>query len=120
MSSCLIARLLDRTLSGQETQIVARSDYASAINRLKAVVEPARLLIEVFEETVIGPGLDRICDFLGIGRMQADPVRVHEGQALAMTADQRDAAASWLAPQYAAAEAALGRRPQSWGNGGFR
>ncbi|MCG6884995.1 MAG: sulfotransferase [Silicimonas sp.] len=114
------ARLLDRTLSGEESQIVARSDYAGALDRLAAAIRPARLLIEVFEETVIGPGLDRICDFLGIARIAADPARIHEGQPLAMTDGQRRAAADWLAPQYVAAEAALGRLPASWARGGYR
>ena len=105
---------------GEETEIVKRSDYAGALERLKAAVAPARLLIEVFEEMISGEGLNRICDFLGIGRISADPRPVYEGRALAMSEAQRKLATNWLQPQYAAAEAALGRRPGAWAAGGFQ
>ncbi len=113
------AVILDRTIGGAETEIVKRSDYDGAIERLKAAVAPARLLIEVFEEMVSGEGLNRIWDFLGVRRLAADPAPVHEGRALAMNGAQRKLATTWLAPQYAAAEAALGRRPEAWAQGGF-
>lgn len=112
--------ILRRTLSGEETQIVRRSDYAGALRRLAAAVPAGRLLIEVFEEMVQGDGLARICEFLGIGRVRPSPVPVHEGQALAMTPDQRRRAAHWLAPQYDAAYGALGRMPGAWGQEGLR
>ncbi len=113
------AKILNRTIGGEETEIVTRSDYAGALERLKAAVSPARLLVEVFEEVVSGEGLDRICDFLGIGRVTGNPVPVYAGQTLEMTSAQRKLATKWLRPQYAAAEAALGRRPEGWSRGGF-
>lgn len=111
--------ILNRTIGGEETQIVRRADYAGAIARLTAAIPPAKLLIDVFEEVVAGEGLNRICDFLGIERIAADPDPVYQGRALAMTSAQRSLATKWLAPQYAAAEAALGRRPETWAQGGF-
>ena len=108
-------RILARVISGEESQIVRRSDYAGALKRLAAAVAPAKLLVEVFEEMVRGDGLARICDFLGIGRAEPSPVPVHAGQTLAMTPDQRRRAAHWLAPQYDAAHRALGRMPEAWG-----
>ncbi|MEO0943851.1 MAG: sulfotransferase [Pseudomonadota bacterium] len=108
------ARILRRTLNGEETQIVARSDYAGALARLSAAVLPAKLRIEVFEEMVAGDGFGRICDFLGISRAAPDPVPVHEGQTLEMSREQRLAALQWLAPQYEATHQALGRMPESW------
>lgn len=108
-------RILDRTISGEETQIVRRSDYAGALARLTAAVPGARLMVEVFEEMVRGEGFARICGFLGIGRVMPDAVPVHAGQTLAMTPDQRRRAAHWLAPQYDAAHRALGRMPGAWG-----
>ncbi len=113
------AAILNRTIGGAETQIVTRSDYGGAIDRLKAAIAPAKLLIDVFEDVVAGDGLNRICDFLGIRRVDPDPEPVYEGHALAMTSAQRSLATHWLAPQYAAAEAALGRRPATWAQGGF-
>ena len=52
-------------------------------------VEPARLLIEVFEDMIAGEGFARICDFLGIARVEASPVRVHQGTPVPMSAAQR-------------------------------
>ena len=113
-------RILGRAISGEETQIAARSDYAGALARLKAAVAPAKLLIEVFEDVVRDDGLARICDFLGIARIAPDPLPVHSGQPLAMTAPQRRAAMDWLRPQYDAAHAALGRMPEGWAMEGAR
>ena len=106
--------ILARTIRGEESQIAMRSDYASAIARLTAAIPVGRLLIEVVEEMVSGEGRARICDFLGLSRIASDPVPVHAGQPLAMTGEQRAAAAEWLAPQYDAAERALGRMPGGW------
>lgn len=112
------AKLLDRTIGGAETEIVKRSDYRAAIERLKAVVQPSKLLIDVFEDMITGQGLTRLCDFLGIARVAGSPEPVYEGHALEMSPAQRKLATHWLAPQYAAAEAALGRRPDAWAHGG--
>jgi len=111
-------RIFDRVLAGGETEIAARGDYGAALARLAAAVPGAKLLIEVFEEMVAGAGLARICDFLGIGRVAGALAPVHAGQPVAMTADQRLRAGDWLAPQYEAAEAALGRTPGAWGRKG--
>ena len=111
--------ILNRTIGGEETQIVRRADYAGAIERLTSAIPPAKLLSDVFEEVGAGEGLNRICDFLGIKRIAGAPDPVYEGRALAMTPAQRSLATNWLAPQYAAAEAALGRRPATWAQGGF-
>lgn len=114
------AHLLNRTLSGEEAQIVKRSDYAGALTRLGAAIAPSRLLIEVFEEMVQGEGLGRICDFLGIARVAPDTSRVHTGQALEMTDAQRRMALDWLRPQYDAAFDTLGRMPEGWAMEGAR
>lgn len=106
--------ILDRTISGREDQIARRSDYAATLRRLAGAVPGARTLVEIFEEMVAGEGLARICDFLGISRMTGDPVPVHAGPELGMTREQRRRAADWLAPQYDAAERALGRMPGAW------
>ncbi|MEM7720332.1 MAG: sulfotransferase [Pseudomonadota bacterium] len=113
------AAILNRTISGEETQIVKRSDYSTALRKLTSAVAPAKLLVDVFEDVVRGEGLNRICRFLGIAQMDASLAPVHAGQPLSMSAAQRGMATTWLAPQYAAAEAALGRRPDAWGQGGW-
>lgn len=108
------ARILNRTFKGKEEQIAKRSDYAGALERLAAAVPGAAFLIEVFEEMVAGEGLARICTFLGISAAEPSLVPVHAGQSLAMTPEQRLAAAHWLAPQYEASARALGRMPEAW------
>ena len=112
------ARILTRVLSGEETQIVARSDYAATLERLAAAVPGPQVLVEAFENMIQGSGFRRLCDFLGIPVMPLDMTPVHQGQALEMTRDQRRAAYRWLAPQYDAAERALGGLPQGWAREG--
>ncbi len=112
------ARILQRTLSGGEEQIASRSDYAGTLKRLLAAVPKGQVLIEAFEEMISGEGLQRLCRFLGIAPMAPDLAPVHAGQPLEMTRDQRRAAADWLAPQYDAAERALGHLPRGWSREG--
>jgi hypothetical protein len=108
------ARILNRTFDGKEEQISRRSNYAAALEKLVGAVPGCKLLIEVFEEMVAGDGLARICAFLGIRTVTPDLVPVHAGQNLAMSDEQRRAAAHWLAPQYEASAKALGRMPEAW------
>ena len=108
------ARILSRVFSGDEEQIGKRSDYAATLKRLAAAIPGPQLLVEAFETMVSGEGLGRLCAFLGIAPMAVDLAPVHAGQSLNMTRDQRRAAARWLAPQYDAAEKALGGLPQGW------
>ncbi len=108
------ARILQRVISGQEDQIAQRSDYAGTLSRLALAVPGPQVLVEAFEDMVQGEGLQRLCRFLGIAPMAPDAEPVHAGQPLDMTRDQRRAAADWLAPQYDAAEQALGRMPSGW------
>ena len=108
------ARILQRVISGEEDQIARRSDYAATLKRLATAVPGPQVLVEAFENMVQGAGLLRLCRFLGIAPMTGDPAPVHAGQTLEMTRDQRRAAAKWLAPQYDAAEAALGGMPRGW------
>lgn len=113
-------RILRRTISGEESQIAKRSDYEGALKKITAAFAPGRRLFDVFEDMVRGPGLDRICAFLGIAPFAGDRTPLHEGAALPMTKAQYAAAFQWLQPQYAAAEAALGHRPESWAKGEMR
>ena len=108
--------ILDRVFSGAEDQIAKRSDYAGALRRLAVVGE--RLMVEVFEDMIAGPGFQRICSFLGIAPRAVDLTPVHVGQDLPMTDEQRRAAAKYLAPQYDAAERYLGALPEAWSRKG--
>ncbi len=112
------ANILDRVITGKETQIADRSDYAGTLMRLKSAVPSKQLLVDAIEDMVSGDGIKRLCGFLGIAPMTGDLSPVHAGQPLDMTRDQRHAAAKWLAPQYDAAEAALGSLPKTWSREG--
>ncbi|MDA8587012.1 sulfotransferase [Rhodobacteraceae bacterium] len=108
------SRILQRVISGAEPQIADRGDYAGALARLSAAVPGPQVLVEAIENMVAGNGLRRLCGFLGIAPMTGDLQPVHAGLPLDMTRDQRKAAADWLAPQYDAAERALGSLPKAW------
>ncbi len=114
VSQMRCARILSRTIAGEEEPIARRSDYAGTLERLARAVPGIQLMVDVFEEMVRGVGLLRLCEFLGIAPMTGDPALVHAGQPLEMTRDQRRAAARWLEPQYEAAERVLGRMPSAW------
>lgn len=107
-------QIFDRVLAGEESQISDRSNYARALRRIGNAFAASHRLFDVFEEMILKNGLGRLWHFLGLSQLPADPAPVHAGQALAMTAAQRQAAANWLAPQYDAAYAALGRKPEAW------
>ncbi len=107
-------RIFDRTLAGEESQIEARGDYRAALGRLSRAIDPARLLVLVFEELVQGDGAARLCAFLGIAPRAPDPLPVHEGQPMPMRAEQRGRARAWLAPQYDYVAERLGYRPTGW------
>ncbi len=112
------ANILNRAISGDEAEVSKRSDYATTLQRLTAAVPGPKVLVQAFEDMIESDGLLRLCRFLGISPMAGDAVPVHSGQALEMTRDQRQAAALWLAPQYDAAEMALGGLPQGWAREG--
>jgi hypothetical protein len=107
-------RILARTLAGEESEISVRGDYRAALAKLGRAVDPARLLVLVFEDLVSGEAVARLCGFLGIAHRRPDLAPVHPGQPMRMTADQRRAARAWLAGQYDFVPEALGYRPASW------
>jgi hypothetical protein len=93
--------LLDRILEGETSGATERGDYASALTKLWAAVDPKRLLVMFQEEMLTGAGLARLSAFLGITPASADfGKRVHAGPALAMSASQKDRARALLRPQY--------------------
>ena len=108
-------RILARTLDGEEEQIVVRGDYRAAITKLRAAIDPDRLLFVFYEEMFEEAGLRRILDFLGL-RWHAPAVSraEYEGRALGMLHDHRRDARRTLAPQYDFVAEAMGRVPDTW------
>lgn len=108
------ARILRRTLRGDENQIARRSDYRRNVERVRAAVGP-RLKVAFFEELFEGDATAEICEHLGIAhRPPPESDVVHPGQPLKMTAEQRLAARDWLAPQYEFVAKTEGRLPPAW------
>lgn len=109
------AKILHNTIRGAETEIIKRSDYRGALERLWAAVDPARLMVMFYEDMMTLPGMRRICAFLGIAPVEPDlATRVHEGPVLRLEADQADRARAWLAPQYEFVAERLGPVPEAW------
>ena len=106
--------IFDRTLAGEESKIEARSDYRAALGRLSRAIDPARLLVRVFEELVHGVGAARLCAFLGIAPRAPDPLPVYADQPMRMRAEQRHSARTWLAPQKDYVAERLGYWPAGW------
>ncbi|TMV82830.1 sulfotransferase [Thioclava sp. BHET1] len=95
--------------------LTARGDYAGALEKLRRAVPAGQLLVEFSERLFSEEGVRRLCGFLGLGfRPAATESRVHEGVRLAMTEDQRRAAAAYLAPQYDYVNRTFGPLPERW------
>lgn len=109
------ARILNRTLRGEEREIEIRGDYAGALGRLDAAIAPERLLVMFYEELIAPGGLPRLCRFLGISAREGDTARrVHEGEKIEMKPGQRRRARAWLQPQYEHVQKVMGRLPDAW------
>lgn len=92
-----------------------REDYAGAITRLRAAVDPSRLLVQLQDEMMGVPGLARLCGFLGISSEPADfDKRVHEGTPLALDEGLRARAQAALRPQYDFVAGLFPELPDSW------
>lgn len=111
----LIRRICAGDASGDAGGIVARGDYAGALARLDAAVDPARLLVMFQEDLMTLPGVARLCGFLGIATKAARfDMLVHAGVPLALPVAERDAARAFLRPQYDAVARRFGDLPEAW------
>lgn len=111
----LIRRISAGDMSGEAGGVVARGDYAGALARLDAAVDPARLLVMFQEDLITLPGVARLCGFLGIGTEAAriDNL-VHAGVPLPLPAAEHRAARAFLRPQYDHVANRLGGLPPAW------
>lgn len=109
------ARIFDNALAGKARHVTDRGDYAGALDRLDAALDPKALFLGFYEELFSAEAIDRLCAFLGITPAEARfDKRVHEGVKIDMTADQRSRAAAYLRPQYDYVLARMGRLPAKW------
>ncbi len=109
------SKLMDEILDGKPSGAVARGDYATILTRLRAAIQPQRLMIQFQDEMLTVPGFARLCAFLGIRPMAADfGSRVHEGTPLALTETQQMRARAFLRPQYDYVSRLFPELPASW------
>ena len=107
--------ILARAIRGSEPEIIVRGDYQSAMDKLKEAVSPEKYMVCFYEELFGGEALGQICQFLGIDAAEgAKDRRVHAGQPLAMTEEQRAEARAFLKPQYDHIAFRMGRIPAAW------
>lgn len=108
-------KILARAIEGGEVEIVNRGDYRAAMDKLKEGVAPEKYMVCFYEEVFDGDALPQICQFLGIDTIDgARERRVHAGQPLEMTDEQRAEAYAFLQPQYEHIAYRMGRTPTSW------
>jgi hypothetical protein len=107
--------LFDAVAMGDENPIRLRSDYKSAIQKLRAVIDPSRLLFVYFEDLFGGDGLAKICEFLNISHVPPTVERtIHAGKPMKMRDDQWLWARSWLGDQYDYVRTAIANVPPAW------
>lgn len=107
--------IVKRTLTGKESEIESRGDYAAVVSRLDVAVARDKLLVLFYEDLFGGDGMARLCAFLGIAPIGGEQTRrVHEGAVLDMDQPLRDKAREWLAPQYDFVARRMGRLPEAW------
>lgn len=110
-----LQRILDGDLSGEGRGIVARGDYVSILPKLARAFDPAKLLVQFYEDLISAPGVARLSAFLGVSAAPAALGRkVHEGKALVLPAPLRDRALAWLRPQYDYVASLRGDIPAAW------
>ena len=106
--------MLESVLAGGKPAIRARGDYKGMLDRFSGL-DAKRVFVSFYEELFTNETMTRICDFLEIAaRPLAFDKRVNEGRALALVEADRERAANYLKPQYAAVQAHMGRLPESW------
>ncbi|QUS35522.1 sulfotransferase [Falsirhodobacter algicola] len=110
----LAQQMLDRALAGQGGAWM-RSDYAGALKRLDAAVDPRKLCVAFYETLMTPQGFDRITSFLGIAPHRPDfAKRVHGGVDVTLSQADRARALTALRPQYDAVARRAGELPAAW------
>lgn len=106
---------MDDFLDGGEEIVTRRSNYRQTLNRLGQAFGAGRLHVELFERLFSNAALARICDFLGISRIEAKTdKKVHVSGTAVLDDDRRARAQDALRQQYNFIERFLGGLPEEW------
>lgn len=115
VSATLMGQVCAGDAVDQVAAVATRGDYAAAISRLDAAVDPRRLLVMFQEDLITAPGVARLSEFLDIGVQKAAlKARVHAGIPLPLSDAQRAEAQEFLRPQYDFAAARFAELPAAW------
>ncbi len=103
--------------AGAARDVTLRSDYRAIYRRLIEGVPEAQRKVVFYEQLISEAGIRDMTGFLGLSYVPPEVERrVHEGVAVAMTADQRLRAAAWLRGQYEFVAETFGL-PAEWQQG---
>ena len=100
---------------GEETHILARGDYAAAVDKLRALVPGPDLRVDYCERLFTQPGWERMCAHLGIAPTEARTDEIeHAGQPARMDPGLRAPALGLVRAQYDWAAREMGPLPETW------
>ncbi len=100
--------------NNKEKNIIRRGDYSTISSNLEQAIPDKQLMTIFIEDVWDGPGLNKICHFLGLPEHPAEQKAVHEGVYVELSTKDRERAAKFLAPQYEWALNKFGRLPDVW------
>ena len=107
--------ILTRVFSGDEREIVIRSDYKSALLKLAQAVPAGRLLVTVSEHLSSVASVTNLCAFLGIRVAAPTALDVSDDDARSQMDDKTwRQARAWLDEQYDFVADWMGARPAGW------
>lgn len=113
--SALATARMERAIAGDDLHFGGRGDYRACLQRLRAAIPVARLMVMFTEEMMTARGLARLWVWLGLRPGPVDFAnRVHEGVALPLSPAHRDAARSALRDQYDYVASAFPTLPSAW------
>ncbi len=106
---------LEELLASKRVANSAR-EYDGAIERMDAVFDPATTQFNFFETFLTQPGIDRMCDFIGVSRKDAGVgTKINQTDPLPLSEAQRAGLYAYFKPVYEfCARRFPGEMPDSW------
>jgi hypothetical protein len=107
----LCEHLAEKSLEDDNSKFIVRSDYRKTLRCLERSVPAANRHVEFFERLFHQDSVNRITDFLGISRLDADTgTVVHGGDVISLEGKLRKQLLEKLAPQYKFAHREFGEQ----------
>ncbi len=113
----VLAHEVDSYLSGENRNLIQRSNYRRTLNRLLEVLPRDALHLEFYERLFTPEAIERLCGFLGIAPKPAAFLRVvHGGRKSTLDPEMRVQLQASLKPQYNYVDKLMGGLPSEWTN----